>query len=229
MSRALVTLAIGAHADLLDIALPSFEAFADTHGYDLIQPDLFSERPISWWKVPALKAALAEYDEALWLDADTVIVDGSEDLVVPEDAWQALVRHRTGDGDVPNCGVWFVRHPMIPVLDQLWAQTQRLNHGWWEQAAMMDMLGFRTEPRPAGLVHPSGLYERTHWLDRGWNSHMWDTPGAEQIRIAHASMQDDRATVMRDWAANGAPTPRAECGHRYPLDGCLCEQAMIAA
>ena len=227
MSRALVTLAIGPHAELLDIARPSFEAFADTHGYDLIQPDLFSERPISWWKVPALKAALAEYDEALWLDADTVIVDGSEDLDAPEDAWQALVRHRTGDGDVPNCGVWFMRKPMLPVLDQVWAQTQWLDDGFWEQAALHSLMGFSRHP--VKLVQPSGLYEQTHWLDNGWNHHMWDTPGPEHVRIAHATMHKDRASVMREWAAGNVPKQIAECGHRYLIRGCICDPALVTA
>ena len=185
---------------------------------------------MSWWKVPALKAALSEYDEALWLDADTVIVDGSEDLDVPEDAWQALVRHRTGDGDVPNCGVWYVRKPMIPVLDAVWAQTRRLDHGWWEQSALMDLLGFDFRPGVrAHLAQPSGLYERTHWLDHGWNHHKWDTPGPEYVRIGHASMHEDRAAVMREWAAGNVPEQLAACGHRYPLEGCLCAAALVTA
>ena len=59
MSRALVTLAKGPHERLLEVALPSFRAFADRHGYEVIVASESDHgRPPSWWKVLALKAAL---------------------------------------------------------------------------------------------------------------------------------------------------------------------------
>lgn len=199
MSKALISYAVGPHQELLDIAAPSFQEFADRHGYDLLIPEpMDSPRPPSWHKIPALIAALGEYDEVLFLDADTVIVDPSEDLDVPADAWQALVRHRTGDGDVPNCGVWFVRRPMVPVLELQWSMVQYTHHGWWEQAAMHELLGFGE--RPVRLLAPTELYERTCFLDPGWNVHKWDEQRLERQRIMHASMHPDRAAVMREWA-----------------------------
>ena len=224
MTKALVTLARGPeHEALLDIALPSFQEFADRHGYDLLIPELACDRPVSWWKVPALKAALGAYDEALWVDCDIVITDPSEDVTVPKDAWQAMVQHHTGDGDVPNCAVWYVRKPMVPVLDEVWAQTHRLNHGWWEQAAMLDLLGYQHHFRPAYLSIETPLYHRTHFLDNGFNHHKWDTPGPEHVRFCHATMHADRATVMRQWAAHGAPEAEPMgCRHRYPIEGCIC-------
>jgi hypothetical protein len=235
MSRALVTLATGSHREMLDLARPSFEEFADRHGYEIVEPELESSRAPSWWKVPALRAVLSEYDEALWVDADIVIVDPSEDLNVPEEAWQALVRHQTGDGDVPNCGVWFVRRPMREVLDLIWAQTQRIDHGWWEQAALMDHLGFNLHP--AGLVKPTLLYQRTHWLDGGWNVHRWDTPGPIRPRFLHATMHPDRVAVMREWAEGDVPeVPGTPCRHLYPIlqatdnvDCCFCAPVGVAA
>jgi hypothetical protein len=198
--RAIVTLARGPeHEELLELALPSFEAFGERHGYDVLVADIDSGRPASWDKVPALRAALAEYEEALWLDADTVIVDPSEDVPVDERAWQALVEHATGDGFVPNCGVWYVRAPMLPVLEQLWTMTGYLNHGWWEQAAMLELLGYRGRPvsRP---VHANGLLLHTTFLDAGWNRHLWDTKPAEHVRIQHATVYPNRAETMRSWA-----------------------------
>jgi hypothetical protein len=226
VSRAIVTFATGQHERLLDIARPSFEAFADRHGYDLLEADIPSTRPPSWRKVAALRAALQDgYEEALWLDADTVIVDASEDMDVPSWAWQALVRHHTGDGDVPNCGVWLARTPMLPVLEQLWGMTEWLHDGFWEQAAMLELLGFSR--RPARLADPTDLYEHTFWLDHGWNYHLWDTPGPQHVRIGHATMHPDRKAVMRDWAAGVVAAPLANCGHRYPIQRCLCERAVV--
>lgn len=211
--RALVTLATGSHLELLEIALPSLHEFADRHGYDVIVADVDSRRPPSWRKVPALREALAEYEEALWLDADIVIVDPSDDLDVPEHCSQALVRHHTGDGEVPNCGVWFVRRPMIPILDEIWSMTEFYDHGWWEQAAMLTLLGYRVDPRPTELVttEPTGLYRRTHWLDNSWNCHRWDLPQPQHVRFQHATMWPERDEVMRSWAAQAAKHEENTC------------------
>jgi hypothetical protein len=199
VSKALVSYAVGPHVEMLEIALPTFREFADRHGYDLLIPEpMDSPRPPSWHKIPALIAALQDHAEALFLDADTVLVDPTDDLEVPADDWQALVRHTTGDGDVPNCGVWFVRRPMLPVLQEQWSMTRYLNHGWWEQAAMHEMLGF--SGRPVTLTAPTGLCERTHFLDPAWNVHKWHQSPVERPRIMHATMHDNRAEVMREWA-----------------------------
>jgi hypothetical protein len=147
-------------------------------------------------------AALKDYDEVLWLDSDMVIVDPSEDLDVPADAWQALVEHHTGDGDVPNCGMWLARKPMIPVLQEVWDSVEFLNHGWWEQAAMHKLLGY--EGRPVQHVTETELYQHTHFLDNGWNCHLWDQPPAEHPRILHATMFPDRVAAMTEWAGMAA-------------------------
>lgn len=222
-SRAIVTCATGNHEQLLDIAMPSFRAFAKQHGWTVLRADApDSWRAPSWWKVPILREALTQYGEALWLDADTVIVDTSEDLEAPDGCWQALVEHHTGDGKVPNCGVWLVRRPMIPIFDLLWQRRQYLHHGWWEQAALMSMMGYRVE-HPAGPAEPTELFGRTHFLDPGWNRHIWDIQDTGRVRIQHATMHPDRQAVMSDWARCDAHYDAVRCelgahhdgAHRY--------------
>lgn len=206
MSRALVTFGDGPHEELLEIAMPSFEAFADRHGYEIVIPD-FEDRPArpqSWWKVPALLAALDEFEEALWIDADCVIIDAADDIEAPEEAWHAMARHETSDGLVPNCGVWLVRQPMRPFLRRIWTMTGYMEHGWWEQAALIELLGYSLIGRPIRHETTTELYARTHWLDPGWNGHVNDRQRIERIRIAHATMFEDRAAVMRQWAEKAA-------------------------
>lgn len=198
MSRTIVTLAIGAHVELLNIAMPTFERFADRHGYDIVVAELDSPRPASWHKIPALLAALDDYEEALWIDADVVIVDDTEDLNVPKFKWQALVAHHTGDGEVPNCGVWLVRQPMRPWLERIWKMTGYLNHPWWEQAAVCELLGYRGSPLQ--LMDPGELVARTAFLGKEWNPHKNDSEEIDHPRFRHATMHPDRASVMRQWA-----------------------------
>lgn len=205
MNRCLVTFGVGPHAELLDIALPSFERFAGRHGYDLVvaQPDPIDGLPPSWWKIPVLQDALDSYDEALWVDADVVIVDDSADLEVHGSAWQALVEHRTADGEVPNLGVWYLRAPMQWVLPGLWALRKEYAQApWWEQSAMLDLLGYDHVTRPVTLDTPTELLAHTHFLETGWNVHRNDSYKTTHPRFMHATMWPDRAATMREWAAS---------------------------
>lgn len=200
MSRALVTYADGWMAELQSIAMPSLEEFAERHGYELVVTDLSaSNRPPSWMKVPILEWALRRHDEALWVDADVVIADPREDLPVPDQFWQALAVHHTNDGEVPNCGVWFVRRPMAPVLADLWEMVGYIHHPWWEQGAMLELLGYDPWVRPVRLGEPTELHERTCFLGREWNSHPEDW--SENPRFKHATMLPNQAEVMREWAS----------------------------
>jgi hypothetical protein len=205
VSRALVTFAIGEHRRLLKLSFPRFAEYADRHGYDLhAYPPRLVTRPPSWLKVAALLDALAHHEEALWIDCDVVIVDGDLDVAdeVPEDAVQALVRHHTPDGEVPNCGVWFVREAVRPALVKLWRLDRYLDHPWWEQAGMLDLLGYRHRSRPVTLEEPTDLYWRTHWLGLEWNSHEQNDRHPSP-RFAHATCGsvDWREQVMRDYLA----------------------------
>lgn len=202
MSRAIVTLAVGEHAELLEVALPSMRALALEHGHQLIvdcHPGIRPSRPPSWWKIPAIARALATHDEVLWLDADVVIADWSEDLTAPAGAWQAMVEHHTDDGLIPNCGVWLLRRPMLPVLHELWEMVRHINSPWWEQSALLELLGYCDLPvRRRG--RPNELLEHTHFLENGWNVHRQDRRDSGRIRILHATTYPDRLAVMRGWA-----------------------------
>lgn len=202
MRKALVTFAVGPHVELLEIAKPSYKAWAHRHGYDfLVAEGIHPTRPPAWYKIPLLQTALCTYDEAVFIGADLVIVDGREDfsMEVPADAWQAMVNHHTGDGEVPNDDMWFCRKPMQPILEQVWEMTQWMHHGWWEQAALLELMGYKV-PQPTTLVEPTELYKHTYFLDSSWNVHCWDKPQPEHPRFQHATMYPDRAEVMREWA-----------------------------
>jgi len=205
--RALLSFAVGdEYGELLQIARPSFEAFGEAHGYSVLTftgSGSALERPPSWWKIPLIGSALRTYDEVLYLDADCVITDTSEDLGVPPRFWHAMVAHRTADGEVPNCGVWLLRREMRTWLARAWEMTQYTNHGWWEQAAIVELLGYGGRPLRA-YRSPSALIGHTYWLDNGWNVHPRDTWGHETPRIMHATMLPDRAASMREWATQTA-------------------------
>lgn len=202
MSKAIVSIGAGnLHKQLLDIAFPSFQAFSKKWGWDIYRCDEVSKsRPAPWYKVQALLDLLPTYDEVLFLGADTLIIDGSNDLTAPDIAWQALVEHHTGDGYVPNTDVWLCRVEMISVLEQIWKMDQWLMHGWWEQAALLELMGYKVHQPTRLLGKPTELYDRTYFLSHSWNAHKWDQPQPDHIFIQHSTMYPDRVAIMKEWA-----------------------------
>jgi hypothetical protein len=203
VKKALISFGVLSHVELLEIAKPTLKAFAERHGYDFIIPaNIEQRRPPAWYKIASVQAALAGgYDEVLFIDADCVIMDDSEDLNVPEGYWQAMVKHNiNGVSEVPNTGMWLCRQPMLNILADVWAMTDYINHGWWEQGAVLHLMGYDVRNCSyCRLVVPTELYNKTYFLDAGWNRHVWDVTPAEHIRVQHATMYPDRAQIMRLW------------------------------
>ena len=147
MRRALCSIGAGPHAPLLDVSEPTFRAYAQRHGYELITArEADPARPPAWAKVAMLREVLERVDLALWIDADAVIVDGSEDIAaeLAPDTQLGLVRH----GEVPNTGVmvWRAGEFARSLLARTWEAKRFVHHPWWENAALLAALGY-TVPR----------------------------------------------------------------------------------
>jgi len=206
MNRAIVTFSTDDYAELADVSLPTMRRYADRHDWLLIavRGTAAFERPPSWMKIPLLQEALRDFDEVLWIDADVVVAADAPDITdeVPDDAWMALVEHHTADGDVPNCGVWLLRPPMRAWLARVWSMVEYRDHGWWEQAALLQLLGYREQPRPVRHEQTTTLYRNTAWLGREWNSHE-ESDRHPDPHFAHATAGNLpwRLDVMRRYAA----------------------------
>jgi hypothetical protein len=186
--RALLTLGSGPMKPILECTLPTFKAFAARHHYELIVGDVPNpfERPVPWAKISLIQEALKRYGFVLWLDADTIILDDSLDPVdcLPAEAFQAMVRHQSVEEACPNTGVWLLRscEATHRFLDEVWNQHQFIDDPWWENAAVIDLLGYSL--RPTNQERGSRWLSGTHWLANEWNSHVgWN--GLVPARIRH--------------------------------------------
>ena len=178
-------------APVLCQALRTFVPYAERHGYELRVGSGESEgRPAAWAKVVFLRQLLREYDEVLWLDADIAILDPSEDLAahVRPDAYQALVETRLGDLLWVNSGVWFLRagERSDSFLYAVWNSTDHIDHIWWENAAVVELLGYDIECRAPRAASPWS--DGTQMLPEEWNIQM-DSQGLRPARIRHYSAQ----------------------------------------
>jgi hypothetical protein len=192
-----------------DMTWPLMERYADRYGcaprrYELTPR--YMRRPAAWAKLIAIADALVEHDEVLWLDADVVVVDGSQDVFsdFAAGAAQALMQHKTEEGVVPNCGVWLVRREMVPFIVSAAMSDDLVFHRWWEQAAVLRLAGFSVGEKCEN-VEQTPLYQKTHWLDEGWNSWAF-TDAAVHKRFMHACAYTamDRPIVVRNWVENAA-------------------------
>ncbi len=170
--RALCTLAVDRHQELLDITRPTFERYAIRHGYDLVvrtDVSALRGRPASWGKVPLVLELLDRYDVVVWVDVDAVIVDQATDIAAgPSTRPVQLVFHEIDGVVVPNAGVLVLRRgpAAIRLLEQIWHRTEFIDHRWWETAALIEVLGgdgdvglttrrsIRQARRRVGLLHP---------------------------------------------------------------------------
>jgi galactosyl transferase GMA12/MNN10 family len=178
-SRVIVSLALGDHRRMLALSAATFEAYARRFGWDLVlsTEPLAPERPGSWSKIPLLQQLLERYELVWWIDADAVIVDLEPDIAaaVHPGADVYLVAHAQGRDElavVPNAGVMLLRRSPFTrdFLDAVWASEQHIDHNWWENAAVIELLGQSLVP-PFPVVDPTSRWrDRVDQLDLCWNS-----------------------------------------------------------
>ena len=208
MSKCIVTYAEGAHEELLEVALPTYKRFADLHGYVLHVGKKLVSNPPAWNKVPLLLDALTSYDEVVWFDCDMLVVDPSEDFPALIKL-HAMVRHFEDNSEVPNSGVWRLQrsHRELNSKDLLNLMLQLevfRDHGWYEQAALLTLMGYAIPPEGSHFpdtkcknVRQTRWYNSCQFMRLCWNSH----PGyrADHPRIVHCSYDNMplRLDVMR--------------------------------
>jgi hypothetical protein len=177
---AVCTLATGAYEELVDVAAPTFTRFARLHDHDLVivRHELSGGRPTAWGKLSLLRELLETYDAVAWLDADTVVVDPTDDLLgtLTRSQPMKLVFHRYGGLEIPNLGVIAVASTKWTkwFLERLWTYEAYVDHCWWENAAALDLLGYDVDEPRAATRRRTSSTDRVGELDVAWNSIRFD-------------------------------------------------------
>ncbi len=202
MRKALCSLGTGPHSELLDVSAETFRIFADRHGYELV---LHHELPApdrhpAWSKVRVILDALDRYDLVFWVDADAAIVDASRDVAdeLASHSLLGLVAHEYEGQQIPNCGVMVVRRDRRTrrLFEAIWEQTDLLDHKWWENAAMLRLLGYELEPK-VRLVAPTRMFKRVQFLEAGWNSVLVDPAPHPRVNHYPGRSQEYRLEHLR--------------------------------
>jgi len=177
-SAVVCSLATGRHRDLLAESAPTLVAYAQRHGWSVVlsSEDLEPSRPASWSKITLIQDLLTKFEFVLWVDADALIVDLDRNILdeVSDDADIWFARHpqeRRDDASVFNAGIILARSSTFTteLLTAMWNSAQFIQHNWWENAALLDLLGYSLEP-PYAHVRSSHWHDRVGQLDLAWNS-----------------------------------------------------------
>ena len=199
-SRVLCTVAAGHHRDLWEIARPKTEEYAARHGYHLVAVTTIPElggRPPAWAKVPLVRDLLTRHDTVVWIDADAIIVDPTDDIAADATSRRPLhlVSHRIDGAVVPNLGVFVIHRSRqaLRLLTAMWQRTELVHHRWWDNAALIDALGGDPDRGLVGRRQRLGARRWVGELPGRWNSlpeapaprpaivHFAGTPHAERL------------------------------------------------
>lgn len=210
--QVIATIGTGPMRSVLELGMRSYVRFAEAHGYDVVVGSGESDgRPASWGKVLLLRELAERYDRVVWIDSDIFIRDWSEDLpALPDGALIGLVEHVDPPewGRIPNCGMLVLRGgpETIAFLDEVWAKSEYADHRWWEQAAVMELLGYPTTDFPTASTQPSRWRDRVAYLEPKWNVlHAWPWPDDPRMLHLAGMPNAERRFLMRLelWRAEG--------------------------
>jgi hypothetical protein len=156
-----------AMAEVADITEPSHKAYANRHGYAfqrMTQADYQPGSHPSWQKLRFLNELLPDYDQILWLDADTIITN-------PEISIDTITADRPGSLFVSTDWTYpmpedAIKHfslgnfiakstpEMYGVIAAALKRTEWANRGLWEQQAIQEEYRANPDIRPHIRILP---------------------------------------------------------------------------
>lgn len=220
------------YAEMGAICAGSLRHYAATQGLAARVHDTLPEtgRPPAWAKLRVIEALFDEgFAFVLWVDTDAVIVRPEVDIraEIEDGKDLALVKHRltvrpmpgmTVTLDVPNTGVMLLRNSAWTraLLARMWDLPQYTHHRWWENAALLHLLGYHRLLHRRALNAPDPeVMARVRWLDPAWNAIPGEEGNAGQAPIIHhhtrTTEYHDRVAAMRaDVAAMATRATQAD-------------------
>jgi hypothetical protein len=175
-------MAIGTkYVKMLNIIGQALSHYAHLHQMDrylleLIDQRLDDSRPPAWDKIIFLNHMLQFYDTVIWVDCDAIICNPEPDIRDSLNGEYPMYLVYQEWGNIPNTGVWVLKRKRktIKILNKIWENTKFLYHPWWEQSALMNLLGYsfkEDNPQPHEVkFNPTKYSKYIGSLDRKWNS-----------------------------------------------------------
>jgi len=185
MKIALLTVFDENYREIADRTLPSMRRYADTFGLELLimKPET-QDRPPHWGRITRIREVLQSgFEYCFYVDPDAMFVRFDEDIrdhiTAAKDLYLCWHSPNNSESYSPipahfSTGVMVWRNCAwsIDFLDEIWRQTDFIHHFWTEQAAMLNLLGYRSrlglggsdDPDPDRIAHVQTLPVDWHVL-----------------------------------------------------------------
>ncbi|AEO49395.1 hypothetical protein [Rhodospirillum rubrum] len=201
-----------------DRAAERLRAYAAQYGFAChVERKLSSGRPPAWNKIAVIRALLSQtYETVLWVDADALILRLDSDiravataadkdlLLACHHQWVEPMPGMAVRFDIPNTGVMVLRRSAwtLDFLERVWEAERWLTHPWWENAAVIELMGYHRLLDSAAINQPDpAVMDHIGWLGWEWNS----VPGLCEVTdpvIRHYTRRGDFAERLAEMTAD---------------------------
>jgi Nucleotide-diphospho-sugar transferase len=100
--------------------------------------------------------------------------------------------------DLPNTGVMYWRRTpqSLRLLDAAWEQTHLIDHPYWEQAALLELMGYDVRDwHDVRMTQPTAWHQGVHSLGDEWNTTRYSA--VARPRIIHCAGERFERRVQR--------------------------------
>jgi len=188
------------------------------------------DRPTSWHRIVFIPKLFAEgFDFVIWMDADAIITRFDVDVrsLIKPDKDLYIVQHENigEDGPVPNAGFMVFRNSSWSkkLLEEIWEKREYIDHKWWENAALIDILGYK---HLVGGVRDFNheMLAKVEFIKSEWNYVPMREVVAKPIITHFAGYSRDQRLnqipqaamkAIKKWATNAYPEKKRWWGKKY--------------
>lgn len=107
----------------------------------------YDDRPAPWHKILFARDCLPHCEWFFWIDADAALINKMHDLrqYIPNEQGIFFAVANGRNINQFNTGLFFLKNCELSIrfLNEIYAQTQFINHGWWEQKAALHVTNFK--------------------------------------------------------------------------------------
>jgi hypothetical protein len=160
----LITGCDDSYTSVAALTVPEMRRYAERHGlaFSFTQFTAGARAP-AWSKITAIKEALLRgSDPVIWIDADALIVRPERDIRDSTDPGKDILV-----GPRFNTGILLIRNTpwSLWFLDKVWDNQLVPEHGTWDNAAFVYMLGYRHRLGRGEPDHPDEMALRLASFD----------------------------------------------------------------
>mgnify|MGYP001269079836 CR=1 FL=1 len=170
-----------------NLCAATLKIYAKKHNHTLrvISNLVMPDRPSPWHRISFIPELFDEgFDFVFWMDADALflrydrdireVIEPGKDLYMVQIpiSEELQISGSSLNKSIPNTGVMLLRNCewTRKFLEKVWNREEYRDHPWWENAAVIDLLGYFGLLRKGEDQPNKDLLDHIKFIDSEWNS-----------------------------------------------------------